>query len=172
MTGSRHGSISAPGLALQHILETQCLDRDAETPFGAGRDLTLRLAPVDGPPILQGFVGGLRAGLATGIGLQNVPEGLAVAAGLTSIGYAPTRAFLLSLGTGVLEAFGALFGAAGASVAGGILPVASALAARSLLFVIASESIPEAMREETKVATTFARLAGFLVMMTLDIALA
>jgi ZIP family zinc transporter len=60
----------------------------------------------------------------------------------------------LSLGTGVLEAFGALFGAA-----------------RAMLFVIASEIIPETAREETKIATTFALLAGFLVMMTLDIAL-
>ena len=109
--------------------------------------------------------------LAIGIGLQNVPEGLAVAAGLTSIGYAPTRAFLLSLGTGVLEAFGALAGAAGASVAGGLLPVALAFAAGAMLFVITSEIIPEAVREDTKVATTFALLAGFLVMMTLDIAL-
>jgi ZIP family zinc transporter len=109
--------------------------------------------------------------LAIGIGLQNVPEGLAVAAGLTAIGYAPTRAFLLSLGTGILEAVGALFGAAGASLAGALLPFALAFAAGAMLFVIASEIIPETVREETKLATTFALLAGFLVMMTLDIGL-
>jgi ZIP family zinc transporter len=109
--------------------------------------------------------------LAVGIGLQNVPEGLAVAAGLTAIGYSPTRAFLLSLGTGILEAVGALFGAAGASLAGALLPFALAFAAGAMLFVIASEIIPESVREETKLATTFALLAGFLVMMTLDIAL-
>ena len=109
--------------------------------------------------------------LAIGIGLQNIPEGLAVAAGLTSIGYSATRAFLLSLGTGVLEAFGALFGAAGAAFSGGMLPLALAFAAGAMLFVIASEIIPETAREETKIATTFSLLAGFLVMMTLDIAL-
>jgi len=110
--------------------------------------------------------------MALGIGLQNVPEGLAVAAGLTSIGYAPTRAFLLSLGTGVLESLGALFGAAGAALAGALLPFALAFAAGAMLFVIVSEIIPETAHEETKGATTFALLAGFLVMTTLDIALA
>jgi ZIP family zinc transporter len=109
--------------------------------------------------------------LAVGIGLQNVPEGLAVAAGLTSIGYPPTRAFLLSLGTGLLEAVGALFGAAAATLAGSLLPFALAFAAGAMLFVIASEIIPETAHEETKVATTFALLAGFLAMMCLDIAL-
>jgi ZIP family zinc transporter len=109
--------------------------------------------------------------LAVGIGLQNVPEGLAVAAGLTAIGYAPTRAFLLSLGTGLLEAFGALVGAAGASLAGALLPFALAFAAGAMLFVIVSEIIPETVREETRTATSFALLAGFLAMTTLDIAL-
>lgn len=109
--------------------------------------------------------------LAIGIGLQNVPEGFAVAAGLAAIGYAPTRAFLLSLGTGALEGFGALFGAAAASLAGALLPFALAFAAGAMLFVIASEIIPETAREETKLATSFALLAGFLVMMSLDVAL-
>jgi ZIP family zinc transporter len=109
--------------------------------------------------------------LAVGIGLQNVPEGLAVAAGLTGIGYPPTRAFLLSLSTGLVEALGALLGATGASVAGALLPFALAFAAGAMLFVIASEIIPETAREETRPATTFALLAGFLAMMSLDIAL-
>jgi len=109
--------------------------------------------------------------LAIGIGLQNIPEGLAVAAALSSIGYAPTRAFLLSLGTGVLESVGALFGAAAAAWVGGFLPFALAFAAGAMLFVIASEIIPETAHEETKIATTFSLLIGFLSMMSLDIAL-
>jgi ZIP family zinc transporter len=109
--------------------------------------------------------------LALGIGLQNVPEGLAVAAGLTTIGYAPTRAFLLSLATGLLEAVGALFGAVAASLTAALLPFALAFAAGAMLFVIASEIIPETAHEETRLQTTFALLAGFLVMTSLDIAL-
>lgn len=135
--------------------------------------ITLHNIP-EGMAVGVGFgAGDVTSGLplAVGIGLQNVPEGLAVAAGLTSIGYAPTRAFLLSLATGVLESVGALFGAAGAALAGGLLPFALAFAAGAMLFVIASEIIPETAREETKIVTTFALLAGFLVMMTLDIVL-
>lgn len=109
--------------------------------------------------------------LAVGIGLQNVPEGLAVAAGLSAIGYAPTRAFLLSLATGLLEAVGALLGAAGASLAEALLPFALAFAGGAMLFVIASEIIPETARDEHKLATTSALLAGFLVMMSLDVVL-
>lgn len=109
--------------------------------------------------------------LALGIGLQNVPEGLAVAAALREIGYPPTRAFALSTSTGLLEAFGALFGAAGAALAGSLLPFALAFAAGAMLFVIASEIIPETAHEDTKMATTFALLTGFLAMMCLDIAL-
>jgi ZIP family zinc transporter len=109
--------------------------------------------------------------LAVGIGLQNVPEGLAVAAGLTALGYAPTRAFFLSLGTGLLEALGALFGATGAALAGALLPVALSFAGGAMLFVIASEIIPETAHEETKLATTFALLGGFGVMMVIDVVL-
>lgn len=109
--------------------------------------------------------------LAVGIGLQNIPEGLAVAAGLSSIGYSPTRAFLISLGTGVLEAVGALFGALAAALAGALLPFTLAFAAGAMLFVITSEIIPETIHEQTKIATTFALLTGFLVMMSLDVAL-
>jgi ZIP family zinc transporter len=100
-----------------------------------------------------------------------VPEGLAVAAGLTAPGYAPTRAFLLSPGTGLLEAVGALLGATGASLAGALLRFTLAFAAGAMLFVIASEIIPETAHEETKLATTFSLLGGFGLMMVLDVAL-
>jgi ZIP family zinc transporter len=107
--------------------------------------------------------------LAVGIGLQNVPEGLAVAAGLASIGFGSTRAFLLSLGTGVLEAAGAAFGATAAVLSAALLPFALAFAAGAMLFVINGEIIPETSHEETKVATTFALVIGFLAMLALDV---
>jgi ZIP family zinc transporter len=135
--------------------------------------ITLHNAP-EGMAVGVGFgAGDVTSGvpLALGIGLQNVPEGLAVAAGLSAIGYSPTRAFLLSLGTGLLEALGALVGAAGAAVAGALLPFALAFAAGSMIFVIASEIIPETAREETKQATSFALLGGFVAMLVLDVAL-
>ncbi len=135
--------------------------------------ITLHNLP-EGMAVGVGFgAGDVTSGLplAIGIGLQNIPEGLAVAAGLAAIGYTPTRAFLLSLGTGVLEGVGALFGATAASLAGALLPITLAFAAGAMLFVITSEIIPDAIHEDTKLTTTFALLIGFLVMMTLDVAL-
>lgn len=135
--------------------------------------ITLHNVP-EGMAVGVGFgAGDVTAGvpLAVGIGLQNIPEGLAVAAGLASIGYGSTRAFATSLGTGAVEALGALLGAAGASLAGAFLPFALAFAGGAMLFVIASEIIPESMQGESKPATTFALLAGFVVMMALDIGL-
>jgi ZIP family zinc transporter len=122
----------------------------------------------DSPTTRRGHGGGRRVRrdvtsgvpLAIGSASRTCPEGLAVAAGLTSIGYASTRAFLLSLGTGVLEAAGAAFGAAAAALASGLLPWALTFAAGAMLFVICSEIIPETARTETKLATTSALIAG------------
>lgn len=107
--------------------------------------------------------------LAIGIGLQNIPEGLAVAASLVGIGYGRTKAFLISLGTGVLEAAGAAFGAVAASVAESLLPWALAFAGGAMLFVIVGEIIPETRRSQEHGGTTFALIGGFLLMMALDV---
>ena len=100
-----------------------------------------------------------------------MPEGLAVAAGLVAIGYRRTTAFLISLGTGVLEAAGAAFGAVAAIVAESLLPWALTFAGGAMLFVIVGEIIPETRRSQKEVGATFALIGGFLVMMALDIVL-
>lgn len=110
--------------------------------------------------------------LAVGIGLQNIPEGLAVAASLVSIGYGRTHAFLISLGTGAIEALGGAAGGAAASLVGALLPWALGFAAGAMLFVISGEIIPETHRGDSKGAATYALLAGFLVMTGLGIVLA
>jgi ZIP family zinc transporter len=56
-----------------------------------------------------GFAGGDNAAgttLAVGIGLQNMPEGLAVAVALIAIGRSRTAAFLIALATGLIEPIG------------------------------------------------------------------
>ena len=175
--------LGAGALALAHrLVPHEHFESGREGPSGVAvrrvwlfvLAITLHNLP-EGMAVGVGFgAGDVTSGLplAIGIGLQNVPEGLAVAAGLTSIGYASTRAFLLSLGTGVLEAAGAVFGAAAAVLASGVLPWALSFAAGAMLFVICSEIIPETARPETKLATTSALIAGFLAMMALDVGLA
>jgi ZIP family zinc transporter len=136
--------------------------------------ITLHNLP-EGMAVGVGFASGeLTSGLplAIGIGLQNIPEGLAVAAGLVAIGYRRNTAFLVSLGTGVLEAVGAAFGAAAASVAEFLLPWALTFAGGAMLFVIVGEIIPETRRSQKHGGPTFALLGGFLLMTALDILLA
>jgi len=85
--------------------------------------------------------GDLRAGLAVtiGIGLQNMPEGLAVAAALISVGYDRARAVLIALVTGLTEPVGGLVGAAAVSLSDALLPWGLAFSAGAMLFVISGE---------------------------------
>jgi zinc transporter, ZIP family len=105
--------------------------------------------------------------LAIGIGLQNIPEGLAVAAGLATIGYGATRAFTISLATGLVEGPGAAFGAAASALAAPLLPWTLSFAAGAMLFVILGEIIPEVTREESKGLASLTLIGGFLGMMVL-----
>lgn len=106
--------------------------------------------------------------LAIAIGLQNIPEGLAVALPFIKEGFPPSKAFLIALATGLVEPIGGLLGAGLVSVAKPFLPFCLAFAAGAMLFVIASEIIPETQKGvSSKIATHFL-LIGFVVMMFLD----
>ncbi|QGU93937.1 ZIP family metal transporter [Clostridium bovifaecis] len=107
--------------------------------------------------------------LAIGIGLQNFPEGLAVALPLIREGYTRKKAFLIALGSGLVEPIGGLLGVGLVQISKPILPFAMAFAAGAMLFVIAHEIIPETQSHEghSKLAT-HAMLVGFVIMMFLD----
>ena len=109
--------------------------------------------------------------LTTGIGLQNIPEGLVVALSLLPEGYSRRDAFLISLLTGLVEPVGGLIGAAAVSIAQPILPVAMGFAAGTMLFVISDEIIPESNRLGYEKAGTIGVMAGFVLMMFLDVTL-
>jgi len=107
--------------------------------------------------------------LAIGIGLQNLPEGMAVALPLLREKYTKFKAFLVALATGLVEPIGGLIGVGLVQIAKPILPFALAFAAGAMLFVISNEIIPETQNHEgsSKLAT-HALLIGFVVMMFLD----
>ena len=110
--------------------------------------------------------------LATGISIQDVPEGMVVALALRSVGYGR----FLSAGLGVLSGFvepvAAVFGAAVIGISAGLLPWGLALAAGAMLFVISHEIIPESHRKGHEAYATGGLMLGFVVMMVLDTALA
>ena len=109
--------------------------------------------------------------LALGMGLQNFPEGAAVALPLKSQGVSNGRAFLCGALSGVVEP---LFGILTVLVAGQVLPAMPwvlAFAAGAMLYVVVEELIPEAHLGEHSHAGTVSVLLGFLVMMLLDVLL-
>lgn len=109
--------------------------------------------------------------LALGIGLQNIPEGLAVSVALLTVGYRRRTAILVGIASGLVEPVGGLFGAVAVWLAQPLLPLFLGVAAGAMLFVISDEIIPETHRRDVHSHVTFALLAGFALMMFLDVVL-
>lgn len=132
--------------------------------------ITLHNFP-EGMAVGVGFAGGdvgNGAALAVGIGIQNVPEGLAVAASLLAIQYTRTEAFLVACLTGLVEPVGGLVGSVAVAVAEPLMPWTMGFAAGAMLFIISDEIIPETHRGGYQNLATFSMLGGFSLMMFLD----
>ena len=110
--------------------------------------------------------------IAVGIGLQNMPEGLAVALALVTHGYGRWMSFAIAGLTGLVEAPAGLIGAGAIALSQPLLPWALALAAGAMLFVIVQELIPESHRHGYRDHATVGLVAGFIVMLLLDVAFA
>jgi ZIP family zinc transporter len=109
--------------------------------------------------------------LAIGIGLQNFPEGIAVAMPLRREGVPPLKSFWYGQLSAAVEPVAAVVGAAAVLLIGAILPYALAFAAGAMIYVVVEELIPESQSGgHTDLATT-ATMAGFAIMMGLDVAL-
>ena len=106
--------------------------------------------------------------IAMAIGLQNMPEGLAVALPLLREGYSRRRSLWYAILTGAVEPVGGLLGVALVSISQPLLPWGLAFAAGAMLFVVSDELIPESHRKEFAREATFGLIAGFVVMMFLD----
>ena len=113
---------------------------------------------------------GAAIALAVGIGLQNFPEGTAVAMPLRRDGMSRAKSFFYGQLSATVEPVAAVIGAAAVVLARPILPYALAFAAGAMIFVVAEELIPEAKRGSPDIAA-MSLMVGFAVMMTLDVAL-
>ena len=109
--------------------------------------------------------------LALGMALQNFPEGAAVALPLRSEGLSKTRSFVYGALSGVVEPVFGLLTVLAAGSLSGVMPWLLSLAAGAMLYVVVEELIPEAHLGEHSHAGTVSVLAGFLVMMLLDVML-
>jgi len=115
---------------------------------------------------LIGFFAGMPPVLR--IGLQNFPEGTAVAMPLRREGMSRGKSFFYGQLSAVVEPVAAVLGAV--IVAQPILPYALAFAAGAMIFVVAEELLPEARRGSPDIAA-MSVIVGFAVMMTLDVGL-
>ena len=109
--------------------------------------------------------------LALGIGIQNFPEGAAVALPLHQEGLSRMKSFVYGALSGIVEP---LFGVAVVLVSAQLTPFMPWLlsaAAGAMLYVVVEELIPEAHLGEHSHSGTLGVMAGFLVMMILDVAL-
>jgi zinc transporter, ZIP family len=109
--------------------------------------------------------------LAIGIGIQNFPEGFSVSVPLRREGVSRLKSFWYGQLSGVVEPVAGVTGALLVIIMRPLLPYALAFAAGAMIFVVVEEVIPEAMSERNTDLAAMAVMVGFLVMMTLDVAL-
>ncbi len=109
-------------------------------------------------------------GLSVGIGIQNIPEGFAVALPLRRE-KGRFKAFLFGMGSGAVEPISAIIGLLLASVLSTFQPYLLSFAAGAMIFVVVEDLIPEAKLSEYSHTGTWGVIAGFVVMMILDVAL-
>jgi ZIP family zinc transporter len=116
-------------------------------------------------------IGGAIA-LAIGIGIQNFPEGTAVSMPLRREGMSKWKSFLYGQASGIVEPIAGVIGAAFVMHMQPILPYALCFAAGAMIFVVVEELVPESQRNEKNIdIVTMTTMAGFAVMMILDVAL-
>ncbi len=109
--------------------------------------------------------------LALGIGLQNFPEGAAVSLPLLREGMSRRRAFFYGQLSAVVEPVFGLLGALLVLHMRAVLPFLLSFAAGAMVFVVLEELLPASRSGGQPQLSTLFALAGFWLMMTLDVAL-
>ncbi len=113
-------------------------------------------------------------GVAVGIGLQNFPEGAAVAFPLRRAGLSRGKSFFIGQASGFAEVPAGVIGAAAVGSSQAILPCALAFAAGAMVLVTVHELLPDCQRRrggENAFAATLGALGGFALMTAMDVGL-
>ena len=126
------------------------------------------LLAIDGTAI---FTLGSAIALGMGIGIQNFPEGFAVSMPLRRMGVSKWKSWQWGQLSAIVEPIFAVIGAAIVMSVLPILPYALAFAAGAMIFIVVEEVIPESQRGGNTDLATMGLIAGFIVMMCLDVAL-
>ena len=108
--------------------------------------------------------------LAIGIGIQNIPEGAVVSLPFQAETQSTRKAFLYGMGSGAVEPVAAVVGLLLSYWLSFLMPWALSFAAGSMLYVIAEEMIPSFDKGSLHHEGVWSFLAGFVLMMALDVA--
>lgn len=124
--------------------------------------------------VAAGFDGATIGGavaLAIGIGLQNFPEGFAVSMPMRRQGASRRKSFWYGQMSAIVEPMAGVLGAWAVLTFQPILPYALAFAAGAMIFVVVEEVIPETQRDKYTDIATMGFIAGFIIMMSMDVGL-
>ena len=106
--------------------------------------------------------------IASGIALQNIPEGMVIIGPMLAAGMSKKRTLVIASFTGVVEVIGTFLGYFAVSISTAILPFALAFAGGTMLYVISDEMIPETHAHGSERGATYALLVGFSLMLVMD----
>lgn len=137
-------------------------------PEGMAVGISFALAARSDPTLLPAAMA-----LALGIGIQNFPEGAAISLPLRQAGMSRKKSFLIGAASGAVEPIAALFTVLAAGTVEPLMPWLLSFAAGAMLYVVVEELIPEAnlRHDHESCGGTCGVMAGFLIMMILDVAL-
>lgn len=109
--------------------------------------------------------------LSIGIAIQNFPEGAIVSLPLAIEGKSKSKAFLMGVGSGIVEPIAAVITILLSQVMIPILPYLLSFAAGAMIYVVVEELIPESQNGKHSNIATIGVAIGFVLMMILDVAL-
>lgn len=109
--------------------------------------------------------------LSIGIAIQNFPEGAVISMPLRANGMGKHKAFVAGALSGIVEPIAAAITIMAAGIMVPILPYMLSFAAGAMIYVVVEELIPEMSSEEHADIGTIMFSIGFVIMMSLDVAL-
>lgn len=109
--------------------------------------------------------------VASGIALQNIPEGMIIIAPMLAAGMSKKRTFLIAAMTGLVEVLGTMLGYFAVSISHAVLPFALAFAGGTMLYVVSDEMLSDTHAHGSERGATYSMLAGFCLMLAFDILL-
>lgn len=109
--------------------------------------------------------------VALGIALQNIPEGFVLVAPMILAGVSKGRTFLIAAATGLVEVAGTFIGYFASTLSETLLPFLLSFAGGTMLYIVSDEMIPETHSHGYERMATYSLIAGFCLMIVLEVLL-